>query len=43
MARKGGLTVIAIENLGAKDTRYEVPDPACPGLYVVVHPSGAKS
>jgi integrase len=43
MARKGGLTVIAIKNLGAKDTRYEVPDPACPGLYVVVHPSGAKS
>src|SRR5437870_5378115 len=43
MARKGGLTVIAIENLGPKDTRYEVPDPGCPGLHVVIHPSGAKS
>lgn len=43
MARKGGLTVIAIKNLGAKATRYEVPDPGCPGLYVVVQPSGAKS
>src|SRR4051812_4888740 len=43
MARKGGLTVIAIKNFGAKDTRYEVPDPACPGLYLVVQPSGAKS
>jgi integrase len=43
MARKGGLTVIAIRNLGAKATRYEVPDPACPGLYIVTHPSGAKS
>src|SRR5262249_21923931 len=43
MARKGGLTVIAIEGLAAKPTRYEVPDPACPGLYIVVQPSGAKS
>src|SRR5258705_10543051 len=43
MARKGGLTSIAIKNLGAKDTRYEVPDPGCRGLYLLVHPSGAKS
>jgi integrase len=43
MARKGGLTAIAIKNLGAKDARYEVPDPACPGLHLVVQPSGAKS
>jgi integrase len=43
MARKGGLTVTAIENLAAKDSRYEVPDPACPGLYLSVHPTGAKS
>jgi integrase len=43
MARKGGLTSIAIKNLGAKDTRFEVPDPGCPGLYLVVHPSSAKS
>src|SRR5258705_11012413 len=43
MARRGGLTVTAIENLGAKSSRYEVPDPACPGLYLLVHPSGAKS
>jgi integrase len=43
MARRGGLTVTAIENLGAKSSRYEVPDPACPGLYLQVHPTGAKS
>lgn len=41
--RQGGLTVNAVTNLRAKDTRYEVPDPACPGLYLAVHPSGAKS
>jgi integrase len=43
MARKGGLTVITIQNLAPKDSRYEVGDPACPGLYLQVHPSGAKS
>jgi hypothetical protein len=43
MARKGGLTAITIKNLAAKDTRYEVPDPACPELYLQVHPSGANS
>jgi integrase len=43
MVRRGGLTVKAVENLQARDERYEVPDPACPGLYLAVHPSGAKS
>ena len=41
MAR--GLTDIAIQNLKAGDTRREVPDPACAGLYVIVQPSGRKS
>lgn len=43
MARVRGLTVKAIENLQAKPVRYEVPDPGCAGLYLQVHPSGAKS
>jgi integrase len=43
MARKGGMTVIAAKNLAAKAARYEVPDAACPGLYLTVFPSGAKS
>ena len=43
MARRGGLTAIAVENLKAKDVRYEVPDPGCAGLYLQIHPGGAKS
>jgi integrase len=43
MARRGGLTVITAANLAAKRARYEVPDSACPGLHLVVHPSGKKS
>ncbi|MBW7964947.1 site-specific integrase [Bradyrhizobium sp. BR 10261] len=43
MARARGLTVKAVENLEAKAERYEVPDPGCAGLYLQVHPSGAKS
>lgn len=43
MARRGGLTVKAVENLQARPERYEVPDPGCAGLYLQVHPSGAKS
>jgi integrase len=43
MARRGGLTVKAVENLRARESRYEIPDPGCIGLYLVVHPSGAKS
>jgi integrase len=43
MARTRGLTVKLIENLQARDARYEIPDPGCPGLYLVVHPTGAKS
>lgn len=43
MARVRGLTVKAVENLEAKPERYEVPDPGCAGLYLQVHPSGAKS
>jgi integrase len=43
MARRGGLTVKAVENLRGRESRYEIPDPGCAGLYLVVHPSGAKS
>jgi integrase len=43
MARTRGLTVKLIENLQARDARYEIPDPGCPGLYLVVHPTGVKS
>src|ERR1700722_164733 len=43
MARRGGLTVKAVENLQASHERYEVPDCGCAGLYLLVHPSGAKS
>ncbi|MET4483045.1 integrase arm-type DNA-binding domain-containing protein [Bradyrhizobium sp. F1.13.3] len=43
MARVRGLTVKAVENLEAKAERYEVPDPGCAGLYLLVQPSGAKS
>jgi integrase len=37
------LTATAIEKLTARKTRREIPDAACPGLYLVVQPSGAKS
>jgi integrase len=43
MARRGGLTVKAVENLQARAERYEVPDPGCAGLYLQIHPSGVKS
>jgi integrase len=43
MAKRNGFTVKAIENLQPRDERYEVPDPGCAGLYLQVHPSGAKS
>lgn len=43
MARARGLTIKAVESLRPKDGRYEVPDPGCAGLYLQVHPSGAKS
>jgi len=41
--RRGGLTVLAVQNLQARDERYEVPDPGCPGLFLQIHPTGAKS
>lgn len=41
MAR--GFTDIAIRNLKAGETRLEIPDPGCAGLYVIVQPSGKKS
>jgi len=43
MARRGGLTAKAVENLHARAERYEVCDPACRGLYLQIHPSGVKS
>jgi integrase len=38
-----GFTDIAIQNLKAGDTRREVPDPGCAGLYAIIQPSGKKS
>ena len=38
MARRGGLTVKAVENLQARGERYEVPDPGCAGLYLQIRP-----
>jgi hypothetical protein len=37
------LTAIAIEKLGPKASRYEVPDGGQRGLLVAVFPSGKKS
>jgi integrase len=39
----GALTAIRVEKLKARINRYEVPDRAQRGLYVVVFPSGKKS
>jgi integrase len=38
-----GFTDIAIQNLKAGDTRREIPDPGCGGLYLVLQPSGKRS
>src|ERR1700679_3752916 len=38
-----GFTVKTVENLQAREARYELPDHGCAGLYIQVHPSGAKS
>ena len=37
------LTAAAVARLRPGAERREVRDAACPGLYLVVHPSGAKS
>ncbi len=37
------LTAKTIENIKSKDTRQEIPDGACRGLYVVVQPTGRKT
>jgi integrase len=37
------LTAIAVSNLKPGKVRREVPDGGCPGLHLVVQPSGAKS
>jgi len=37
-----GLTPIAIKNLKPRTARYEVSDPGCKGLRVVVQPTGAR-
>ena len=37
------LTTVAIANLKRKPKRYEVPDPGCPGMKVVIFPTGKKS
>jgi integrase len=38
-----GLTALAIKAKKAKPNRQEIPDEGCPGLYLVVQPSGSKS
>jgi integrase len=37
------LTAAAVEKIRARKTRREISDAACPGLYLVVQTSGAKS
>ena len=37
------LTTRAVQNAKPTDQRYEVPDVRISGLFLVVHPSGAKS
>lgn len=37
------LTAQAIARLKSKETRHEVHDSGCPGLYLVIQPSGRKS
>lgn len=37
------LTTASVEKITAKSTRREIPDAACPGLYLIVQPSGVKS
>lgn len=37
------LTATSVKNWAATDKRQEIPDALCPGLYLVVQPSGKKS
>jgi len=37
------LTVAAVAKLRAGETRREIPEGGCPGLYLVLQPSGAKA
>jgi integrase len=37
------LTAASIKRFLPKEKRWEAPDSACPGLRVVIHPSGAKT
>ena len=37
------LTAASVEKLKASRRRREIPDSGCPGLYLIVQPSGAKS
>ena len=41
MAKK--LTALSVENTQPRPVRAEVPDGGCPGLFLVVQPSGVKS
>jgi integrase len=43
MGKTSALTVKAIEQAKAGETRLELPAGNCPGLFLVVQPSGAKS
>lgn len=37
------LTVISVAQMKAEATRREIPDGGCPGLFLIVQPSGTKS
>lgn len=37
------LTAVGVAKLKAGDARREIPDAGCPGLYLVIQPSGSKS
>lgn len=41
--QKTPLTAVAVAAAAPKGKRYETPDAGCPGLHLVVQPSGAKS
>ena len=37
------LTTAAVAKITARKTRREISDAACPGLFLIVQPSGSKS
>jgi integrase len=43
MTKRHQLTAKSVENIKAGETRREIPDAGCRGLYLIVQPSGHKS